>query len=534
MKIFILILIICVFGVYVYASPQIIPVGEQFRDTNGNLLQAHGGGILFYNGYYWWFGENREGNILVSCYRSANMKNWEFRNHILQRSFHSELQDANVERPKVVYNPQTGQFVMWAHKELQTDYSQARACVAVCNTIDGNYTWQRSFRPMNHMSRDCTLFVDDDNRAYFISAANENYDLHIYRLTQDFLDVEELLYIFDGDHREAPAIFKHNGRYFLVTSGATGWNPNQGKYSASTSLYGPWSGWQNFGNATTFESQSTYIQRIQGSQTTSYLYMGDRWAGAWSGPVNDSLYVWLPIQFSASDAIYISYSDSITIDTDTGVLANGEVVFDPNNIAHNKTALASSEEAGNYASHGNDSINGTRWCANDGNTGHWWKVDLGQVYNITQASIMFEYARQYGYIIEGSIDNSNWASLTDQRNSTSTAQTRAHSVNGQARHVRITYTFLAEGTWASHFEFSAYGNTSNNTPVPTPSGKNGDVNSNGTVDIIDALLVAQYYVGLPVTINTSLGDVNCNGSVDIIDALLIAQYYVGLIQTLDC
>lgn len=56
----------------------------------------------------------------------------------------------------------------------------------------------------------------------------------------------------------------------------------------------------------------------------------------------------------------------------------------------------------------------------------------------------------------------------------------------------------------------------------------GDVNEDGTVDIIDALLTAQYYVGLDVSINLTAGDVNCNGSVDIIDALLIAQYYVGL------
>jgi len=212
--------------------------------------------------------------------------------------------------------------------------------------------------------------------------------------------------------------------------------------------------------------------------------------------VNDSLYVWLPIQFSASDAIYTSYSDTITIDTDTGVVTNGELVVDPNNIANNKTVSASSEEAGNYASHDNDSINGTRWCANDGNTGHWWKVNLGQEYNITQASVMFEYARQYGYIIESSVDNSNWSILMDQSNSTSTTKTRTHSVNGRARYVRITYNYLAEGTCASHFEFTVYGNTGNNTPVPTPAGIFGDINSNGTVDIIDALLIAQYYVGL--------------------------------------
>jgi len=61
-------------------------------------------------------------------------------------------------------------------------------------------------------------------------------------------------------------------------------------------------------------------------------------------------------------------------------------------------------------------------------------------------------------------------------------------------------------------------------------GLPGDVNLNGVVDIIDALLVAQHYVGLnPATFDVAAADTNCDGSVDIVDALLIAQYYVGLL-----
>ena len=60
----------------------------------------------------------------------------------------------------------------------------------------------------------------------------------------------------------------------------------------------------------------------------------------------------------------------------------------------------------------------------------------------------------------------------------------------------------------------------------------GDVDSDGIVSIIDALLAAQYYVGLnPANFNPDVGDVDCNGTIDIVDALLIAQYYVGLISS---
>ncbi len=68
------------------------------------------------------------------------------------------------------------------------------------------------------------------------------------------------------------------------------------------------------------------------------------------------------------------------------------------------------------------------------------------------------------------------------------------------------------------------------TAVPTPGGLLGDVNSSGTVDIVDALLVAQYYVGMnPSGFAAANADVNRNGTIDIVDALLIAQYYVGII-----
>ncbi len=67
-------------------------------------------------------------------------------------------------------------------------------------------------------------------------------------------------------------------------------------------------------------------------------------------------------------------------------------------------------------------------------------------------------------------------------------------------------------------------------PTNPPTGTLGDVNASGTIDIVDALLTAQYYVGLaPASFVAANADVNCDGSVDIIDALRIAQYYVGLV-----
>lgn len=59
----------------------------------------------------------------------------------------------------------------------------------------------------------------------------------------------------------------------------------------------------------------------------------------------------------------------------------------------------------------------------------------------------------------------------------------------------------------------------------------GNVNMDQSIDIIDALMTAQYYVGLgPQVFVPEAADVDGNGSITILDALMIAQYYVGLID----
>ena len=65
----------------------------------------------------------------------------------------------------------------------------------------------------------------------------------------------------------------------------------------------------------------------------------------------------------------------------------------------------------------------------------------------------------------------------------------------------------------------------------------GDVNRDGSIIIVDALLVAQYYVGLTPTPPFYLTEADvqgCDGVVNIVDALVISQYYVGLIDSFEC
>jgi hypothetical protein len=139
------------------------------------------------------------------------------------------------------------------------------------------------------------------------------------------------------------------------------------------------------------------------------------------------------------------------------------------NLALGKTASASSSQSANPAGNGNDGSTGTRWCAANGNTGHWWKVDLGSSRAITGTEVMWEFARNYKYKVEVSADNSTWTLAVDKTTYSGTAQTQTDNFTATTRYVRITVTGLTTSptTWASFYEFRVFGDDGGSTPTPT-------------------------------------------------------------------
>lgn len=144
--------------------------GEMWFDTDSNIINAHGGGILFHEGVYYWFGEYRYGRDKpslqraspgVSCYTSTDLYNWTFKGIVMRtvdEQGHDIERGAIMERPKVIYNKQTAQFVMWFHLELKGQgYGPAHAAVAVASSPTGPYEFLESKRPLaGHWPRDFT------------------------------------------------------------------------------------------------------------------------------------------------------------------------------------------------------------------------------------------------------------------------------------------------------------------------------------------------------------------------------------------
>ncbi len=327
--------------------------GKIWEDTDGVHINAHGGGILYHNGTYYWYGEHKSEHsssalVGVRVYSSTDLYNWKNEGVALpvmpSGSGHKIEKGCVIERPKVIYNEKTKKFVMWFHLELKGQgYAAAEYGVAESDTPVGPFrflyasrscpgVWPqnmseveiakaRSFKDFSRkgkewkqnvidgmcvardmktgqMARDMTLFVDDDGKAYHIFSSEENHTLHIAELTEDYLyHTDKYVRILPGGHNEAPAIFKKEGVYWMITSGCTGWKPNAARLSRATSIWGPWESLPNpcVGEKAelTFDSQSTYILPVEGKRDT-WIFMADRWRP--KNPI-DARYIWLPIVF---------------------------------------------------------------------------------------------------------------------------------------------------------------------------------------------------------------------------------------------
>lgn len=290
-----------------------------WTDTEGNAINAHGGGIMYHNGRYYWYGEYKVGKTIlpswatwecyrtdvtgVSCYSSKDLLNWKFEGLALKAEpddSESDLHPSKViERPKVIYNAKTKKFVMWVHAESE-NYSKAAAGVAVSDSPVGPFKYIGSFRPNNSMSRDQTLFVDDDGTAYQFCSSEDNATLHINRLTDDYLRPDgTFVRRFIGQSREAPAVFKYKGKYYLLSSGCTGWDPNQAELAVADDIMGEWTVLGNPCTGTdadkTFYGQSTYVIPVN-AKKGQFIACFDMWK---KKNLPDSRYIWLPVKINS-------------------------------------------------------------------------------------------------------------------------------------------------------------------------------------------------------------------------------------------
>lgn len=340
--------------------------GDVWPDTEGIHINAHGGCVTRFGDTWYWYGENRprpgdDNPGGVSVYISPDLKTWT-RVGIALATVADTLspiaRGCIIERPKVVYCPSTGKYVMWFHNELPgRGYSAAMAGVAVSDSPAGPFVhlhsgrvnpgiwpenmagqqrvprdtaserqpwWTDSWRADvidgmlvrrdiegGQMSRDMTVFVDPHSgKAYHIYSSEENLTLHIAELTEDYVGhTGRYIRIFPTGHNEAPAVFMHGGRYWMIASGCTGWAPNKARLMSCDSIMGQWEQHDNpcVGKDAdlTFGGQSNFVLDMGDG---SLIAMFDIWRPK---TLYDSRHMWLPIEFG-SDGLPVIRRDDLT------------------------------------------------------------------------------------------------------------------------------------------------------------------------------------------------------------------------------
>ena len=312
------------------ADGRVFRPGEVWLDTTGKPINAHGGGVLYHRGSYYWYGENKDGRTWlpestkawdgsrvdvtgIHCYSSKDLFRWKDEGLVLKPVSDNPAHDLHpskvCERPKVVFNPRTKKFVMWLHIDSE-DYKAARAGVAVAEKATGPFIYIESVRPEGQESRDQTLFQDDDGTAYRIYSSENNDTTYISLLTEDYLKhAGKFARVFEKRRMEAPVVFKHAGKYWFIGSDCTGWNPNPARSAVADSIWGPW---KELGNPCrgpeseiTYRGQSTFVIPVAGEKN-AYIFMAARWN---KNDLTDSRYLWLPLHFS-DDRPVIEWAES--------------------------------------------------------------------------------------------------------------------------------------------------------------------------------------------------------------------------------
>jgi len=292
--------------------------GAVWRDTAGRPINAHGGGLLYHDRTYYWYGENKDGRTWlpestrswegyrvdftgIRCYSSQDLVRWKDEGLVLIPVPDDPAHDLHpskvCERPKVIFNSRTRRFVMWLHIDSE-DYKAARAGVAIADRPTGPFTYLESVRPEGQDSRDQTLFQDDDGKAYRVYSSENNDTTYISLLGDDYLKhTGRFVRVFEKRRMEAPAVFKYAGRYWFIGSGCTGWDPNPARSAVADSIWGPW---KESGNPCrgpraegTFGAQSAFVLPVAG-RTNAFIFVADRWNKT---NLVESRYLWLPLRF---------------------------------------------------------------------------------------------------------------------------------------------------------------------------------------------------------------------------------------------
>lgn len=269
--------------------------GQVWLDTEGKRIQAHGGSILYEDGVYYWYGENKEKTDGVNgiwhwgvrCYTSNDLYNWEDKGIIIPpepddpaSSLHPT---ACMDRPHIIYNQRTGKYVCWM-KIMNKDRTQTETVMTADHILGPYEKVREGLRPLGMSAGDFDLAVAADGKAYYYFERVHSETI-CADLTDDYTDVTgyystHFPRISPPYVREATAHFMRRGKHYLITSGTTGYLPNPSEAAIADSWHGPYTVLGNphpgDESQTSYHSQISSILKVPGKKDL-YIACADRW-----------------------------------------------------------------------------------------------------------------------------------------------------------------------------------------------------------------------------------------------------------------
>ncbi|KAJ4292674.1 hypothetical protein N0V90_009337 [Kalmusia sp. IMI 367209] len=312
-----------------FASAKWIVPGARWRDTEGNLVNAHAGCVTVDegSGKFFLFGEYKvQGQVEgggVSVYSSDDLATWEPHGMALKPIQGHPYLDPKmiIQRPKVVYSDATEKYHMFWHADNST-YGLLLQGFAEADNITGPYNLVDATAPLGNWSQDFGIFTDyKDGRSYALYSngdRKEGRDVYLTSYNDNKTALDEVVHRFDKYDLEAPTIIQTEKSYFALMSHKTGYRPNNVVAFRADKLSGPWS--QPFIvaplNTRTFNSQSGFNLRIKGRKQTTHLYLGDQWD---SNSLWESRYIWLPVTIDEKKkSLEVVWNDIYDLNIKTG------------------------------------------------------------------------------------------------------------------------------------------------------------------------------------------------------------------------
>jgi hypothetical protein len=233
-----------------------------------------------------------------------------------------------LERPKVVFNRKTKEFIMYFKLKLMEEDQKYAVHgspmyygVAVSDSPSGPFVYSHKYLVGPEGSGDFTLFEDDDGQVYLFCAKKPNHLMGFIKLDSNYMNTTGGFTPLDQNATEfeAPAVFKANGLYYVFGSGTKGYHPTVSRMAFAKNIDGPWTlvsaGYARGENKDiTFGGQVTYVIPVNNKAET-YIVAMDRWR-----PTHPYLasYLWLPLQFDENGIPFVEFMDRWALD-DLGV-----------------------------------------------------------------------------------------------------------------------------------------------------------------------------------------------------------------------